>query len=231
VIYLNKVSKTYQDDNGRGRPPLYEVDLRVDAGEMVALLGDSGSGVSTLLAVLGLLDRPDSGSYRFDDTEVTGLSPSRLRRLRGANMGFVMPAFGLRADDTVAANVELPLLHVVRPRKRHRRAAQVLERVGLAGHHADMPVELFPVQLGRAIIARALINEPRVLLYDGPTVGLDAPSAAEIMELLTDLNRTGTTILFGTAEERIAGYAGRIVRLFEGRISDEQPITDEQADA
>lgn len=220
MMLLEKISKDYQarGDEEHQRPAIHEIDLRIDAGEMVALIGDSSSGTSTLLNILGLLERPSSGSYRLGQTDTTRLSERKLRKLRGESMGFAMSAFDLLGDASVARNVELPLVYAVRPRKRRRRALQALERVGMGDHPADMPVELFPAQRRRAIIARALVHQPGVLLHGDPTADLDVPSANEIMELLTELNRAGTTILFSTAEERIADFAPRVVRLSEGRI-------------
>jgi putative ABC transport system ATP-binding protein len=217
VIELDGVGKVYRTGGRVEVPALHDIDLTIADGEMVAVVGDSGSGTSTLLNVLSCLDLPSRGRYRLDGTDVGRLSERRLRRLRGRTVGFVFQSFDLIPDVTVRRNVELPMIYT-RTRKRRAKARRALERVGLAEHEADMPVELFEAQRRKVLIARALINDPSVLLDDEPTGELDADSAAEVMELFSQLNGAGRTIVYATHSEETAGYAQRIVELRDGRV-------------
>lgn len=220
MIELVGVGKAY-----RGRvEALREVSLTIADGEMVAIMGPSGSGTSTLLNILGCLDLPTSGTYRLDGTDVSRLSKRGLAKLRGRTIGFVFGNFQLLPDVTVQRNVELPMIYH-RAGKRRAKARQALARVGLAGHESDMPVELFEAQRQKVLIARALINDPPVLLDDEPTGELDPDSAAEIMRLFVELNEAGRTIVYVTHRDEVAGYAQRVIRLSEGRVVSDQPTS------
>lgn len=213
-------------------PALHDVELSIDTGEMVALLGDSSSGTSTLMNILGCLDTPTSGRYILDGRDLSGLSARRLRRVRANGVGFAFHLAALRPDTNLVRNIELPMVFAVRPRERHRRAVSALELVGLDGHESDMPVELTPAQRRRAVIARALVNKPGVLLQDEPTADLDEDSGAEILDLLSTLHAAGRTIVFSTMSPEVAARARRIVRLAEGRIADNDvaPATGDRVD-
>lgn len=226
VIELHGVTATRRDRDGTVVESLHRMDLSIGRGELVAVIGPPGSGTATLLNVLGGLTVPTEGRYLLDGTDVARLSPRRLARLRGRLIGFVFPAFALVADLTVLQNVELPLLYT-RRRARRRQAREALERVGLTAHHADMPVELFDAQRDKVLVARALINDPPVLLYDKPTHHLDSDSANQIMQLLAALNDAGRTIVFCTPETDIAHRANRVLTLHDGLItSDTATPTD-----
>jgi putative ABC transport system ATP-binding protein len=217
MIKLERVSKAYRSTERRDIPALHGIELCVEAGEMVAVTGPSGSGTSTLLNVLSCLDPPSDGRYLLDGFDVGRLSKRRLARVRGRLIGFVFQNFDLIPKSSVQENVELPLLYR-RAGVRRRRARAALDRVGLRGHYQDRPVELFAAQRQKALIARALINDPAVLLDDEPTGNLDPNSATEIMELLVELNDAGRTIIYCTHDDDIAAWAGRIIRMRAGRI-------------
>ncbi|MDT7676292.1 MAG: putative transport system ATP-binding protein [Pseudonocardiales bacterium] len=217
MIELEEVSKAYRTGGRVTVPALHEVNLSIADGEMVALMGESGSGTSTLMNILSCLDMPTAGHYRLDGTDVGRLSKRRLTKLRGRTVGFVFQSFDLIPDVTVLRNVELPMIYT-RARVRRARARRALERVGLTGHEKDMPIELFEAQRQKVLIARALINDPSVLLDDEPTGDLDADSSLEIMELFTELNGAGRTVVFATHREETAAYASRIVELSDGRV-------------
>jgi putative ABC transport system ATP-binding protein len=221
VIALDSISKVYP-----AAVPVTALDgvsLTIEPGEFVAIMGASGSGKSTLMNLLGLLDRPTSGSYVFDEHEVARLSDGQLAALRRDRIGFVFQSFNLFARKSAADNVALPLTYAGVPRgERRRRAAEMLERVGLTdrGHHR--PSELSGGQQQRVAIARALVNEPSLILADEPTGNLDSRTGEEILLLLQALNEHGVTLLVVTHDELIASRAARIVRLADGRVvSDE----------
>lgn len=217
MIELEAVGKAYRTSGRVSVPALHEVNLTIDDGEMVALIGPSGSGTSTLMNVLSCLDLPSEGRYRLDGTDVGRLSKRRLAKLRGRNIGFVFQSFDLIPDITVARNVELPMIYT-RAGVRRARARRALDRVGLAGHEQDMPIELFEAQRQKVLIARALINDPAILLDDEPTGDLDAVSSTQILELYRELNAAGRTVVFATHREETAAHAHRVVRLSEGRV-------------
>jgi putative ABC transport system ATP-binding protein len=221
VIALDSISKVYPA--AVPVTALDDVSLTIEPGEFVAIMGASGSGKSTLMNLLGLLDRPTSGSYVFDEHEVARLSDGQLAALRRDRIGFVFQSFNLFARKSAADNVALPLTYAGVPRgERRRRAAEMLERVGLTdrGHHR--PSELSGGQQQRVAIARALVNEPSLILADEPTGNLDSRTGEEILLLLQALNEHGVTLLVVTHDELIASRAARIVRLADGRVvSDE----------
>jgi len=217
VIEFEAVSKAYRNSDRVDVPALHEVSLTINDGEMVALMGPSGSGTSTLMNLLSCLDLPSEGRYRLDGTDVGRLSKRRLAKLRGRSIGFVFQSFDLIPDITVQRNVELPMIYT-RARVRRARARRALERVGLGGHEQDMPIELFAAQRQKVLIARALINDPAILLDDEPTGDLDPDSSRQILELLGELNAAGRTVVFATHREETAAQAHRVVRLSEGRV-------------
>ena len=219
LIELLGVTKTY----GQGSSAFHAlsgIDLRVNEGEFVAIMGPSGSGKSTVMNLLGCLDIPSSGTYRFQGVHVERLSRDQRALLRRHFLGFVFQGFNLLARTTALENVELPLLYRNRPASERREdARQALASVGLAGWETHTPGELSGGQQQRVAIARALVSQPLVLLADEPTGNLDSQRGREIMELLRSLNRDrGITVLIVTHDPDIAAYANRIVRFVDGQI-------------
>jgi len=218
LISISGLRKIYQMGEVEVRA-LDGVDLEVEAGEYVAIMGPSGSGKSTLMNLIGCLDTPTSGEYILNNQRVSDLDDGELASIRNHEIGFVFQTFNLLARATALANVELPLIYARVPAKeRHRRAREVLERVGLGDRAKHQPNELSGGQQGRVAVARALINEPSILLADEPTGNLDSKTSQEIMELFNELNAAGNTLIVVTHEENIAAHARRIVRLLDGRI-------------
>ncbi|MBI2799910.1 MAG: ABC transporter ATP-binding protein [Gammaproteobacteria bacterium] len=196
------------------------VDLTIDAGEFVAFMGPSGSGKSTAMNILGCLDVPSAGSYRFSGTAVETLDRDARATLRRHYLGFVFQGFNLLARTSALENVELPLLYRrVGPRERHQRAAEALATVGLTGWETHTPNELSGGQQQRVAIARALVSLPTVLLADEPTGNLDTVRSHDIMHLLRDLNQTrGITVVMVTHEAEMAAYASRILSFRDGQL-------------
>ena len=198
---------------------LDHVDLRIDEGDFVAVMGPSGSGKSTLMNMLGCLDTPDEGSYRLIGQEVAELDDTALSRTRNRHIGFVFQSFHLLPRLTALQNVLLPLrFSDVDPMSAQDRGKRLLERLGLSDRMDHRPNQLSGGQRQRVAIARALINDPPLLLADEPTGNLDSKTSVEIMELFTELNDGGQTILMVTHEEEIAAYARRTIRMRDGRI-------------
>ncbi|WP_333839132.1 ABC transporter ATP-binding protein [Pelomicrobium sp.] len=202
------------------RPALQEVDLTIRKGEFVAIMGPSGSGKSTLMNILGCLDVPSAGRYFLDGRDTSRLSPDALARLRNRTIGFVFQGFNLLKRMNAVDNVALPLLYAgLSLTERRRRARELLERMGLGRFAESLPNQMSGGQQQRIAIARALVNDPQLLLADEPTGNLDTQTSASIMALLTELNRShGITIVLVTHEPDIAAYARRMVRFLDGRI-------------
>ena len=224
LIALDQVTKTY----GSGRSAfqaLRGVDLRIAAGEFVAIMGPSGSGKSTAMNIIGCLDTASSGSYRFMGTAVEALDRNQRARLRRHYLGFVFQGFNLLGRTSAQDNVELPLLYRGEgAAARHRLAAEALAQVGLDGFGHHTPTELSGGQQQRVAIARAIVTRPAVLLADEPTGNLDTQRSREIMDLLTTLNRDrGITVLMVTHESDMAAYARRCVRFLDGRVESDRP--------
>jgi len=210
------------------------VSLDIAEGEFLAIVGASGSGKSTLMNILGLLDRPTSGSYFLSGEDVSGFDRDRRADLRSQKIGFVFQNFSLLPRTTALENVELPLLYGGRgrsPRERHERSRQLLKTVNLADREHHTPNQLSGGQQQRVAIARALVNEPELILADEPTGNLDSRTSVEIMDILQRLNRErGLTIVLITHEHDIAEYAKRVVTVRDGRVVTDRPI-DERRDA
>ncbi|HOV56851.1 MAG TPA: ABC transporter ATP-binding protein [Rhodanobacteraceae bacterium] len=224
LIALDQVTKTY----GSGRSAfqaLRGVDLRIAAGEFVAIMGPSGSGKSTAMNIIGCLDTASSGSYRFMGAAVETLDRNQRARLRRHYLGFVFQGFNLLGRTSAQDNVELPLLYRGESAAaRHRLAAEALAQVGLDGFGHHTPTELSGGQQQRVAIARAIVTRPAVLLADEPTGNLDTQRSREIMDLLTTLNRDrGITVLMVTHESDMAAYARRCVRFLDGRVESDRP--------
>jgi putative ABC transport system ATP-binding protein len=209
-------------------PALCGVSLRIDPGEFVAITGPSGSGKSTLMSLLGFLDAPTHGIYRFDGIDISQLGHVALARLRNAKVGFVFQNFNLLPRLNAQENVELPLVYAGVGRKQQReRACELLSLVGLDDRRHHRPCQLSGGQQQRVAIARALANRPALILADEPTGALDSQSSNEIMETLRSLNQQGVTVVLITHEPHIASYADRIIALRDGRIvADDQRIAN-----
>jgi putative ABC transport system ATP-binding protein len=223
LLELQDVHKVYQVGSEEVRA-LDGVDLSVSPGEYLAIMGASGSGKSTLMNLLGCLDTPSSGSYRLNGVAVEALSDEELAAIRNQEIGFVFQTFNLLARTTALSNVELPLVYAgLRKNERRRKAERALERVGLGDRMAHRSNELSGGQRQRVAVARALVNEPSILLADEPTGNLDSTTSGEIMELFDQLNRSGNTVILVTHEDDIAVHAHRTVTLRDGKIiSDEK---------
>ena len=224
LIELKQVTKVY----GQGATALAAlkgVDLTIEAGDFVAIMGPSGSGKSTAMNMLGCLDTPSSGEYLFRGMHVETLSRDQRARLRRRFLGFVFQGFNLLARTSAQENVELPLLYRGESAKaRHAAAAKALASVGLTGWEHHTPAELSGGQQQRVAIARAIVTEPAVLLADEPTGNLDTQRSREIMELLWGLNLNhGITVLMVTHEADMAAYAKRIVHFVDGVVDNDQP--------
>ncbi len=231
LVQLNGVGKTFLTggDDHPGVEVLKGIDLTVQAGEFVALQGTSGSGKSTLLHIIGLLDRATSGTYHFDGMDVVGLDDDTLSGLRNRRIGFVFQSFHLVAYATALENVLLPGMYSDTPQAKLRaRAEQLLEQIGLSDRMDFKPGRLSGGQQQRVAMARALLNEPDLILADEPTGQLDSDTSSEIMKLFQEMNRTGTTILLVSHDEEVAAKAQRIIRVNDGRIVEQK---DGKADA
>ena len=199
-----------------------EVTLHVEQGEFVAIMGPSGCGKSTLLNILGTLDSPTSGSYFFEGKQVDKMNENQLTALRKNNLGFIFQSFNLIDELTVYENVELPLVYMgIKTAQRKEKVNKVLEKVNLLYRANHYPQQLSGGQQQRVAIARAVVTDCKLLLADEPTGNLDSVNGVEVMELLSELNRQGTTIIIVTHSQRDATYAHRIIRLLDGQIVSE----------
>lgn len=195
------------------------INMEIQAGEFVAIMGPSGCGKSTLLNILGLLDNPSEGDYHFFGSEVAGMTERNRANLRKGNIGFVFQSFNLIDELTVFENVELPLLYLkVPPAERTKRVEAALERMNIMHRRKHFPQQLSGGQQQRVAIARAVVANPKVILADEPTGNLDSTNGLEVMNLLTQLNQGGTTIIMVTHSPHDAGFAHRTVNLFDGRV-------------
>jgi len=217
VIHLESVTKTYHV--GLGVTALDNVELIVPEGQYVAIMGSSGSGKSTMLNLLGCLDRPTCGKYYLGGDDVSTFSDNRLSETRNGRLGFVFQSFNLIPWMTVTQNIEIPLFYKGIPRrKRRRKSAELAELVGLGQRLGHRPFELSGGQMQRVAIARSLSNDPLVLLADEPTGNLDTHTGEEIMEVFAELSARGKTIIMVTHESHIAAHADRVITLKDGRI-------------
>jgi putative ABC transport system ATP-binding protein len=220
VLRLGKVNKYYRVGT-HSLHALRDVDFEVNDGEFVAIMGASGSGKSTLLNILGILDDYDSGEYWLGDTLIRDLSEKKAANYRNRFIGFVFQSFNLLPFKTALENVALPLYYQgITRRKRNQIAAQYLERVGLRDWAEHTPSEMSGGQKQRVAIARALISKPRLILADEPTGALDSETSRQIMDLLTEINRTGITVLVVTHDQEVANRTQRTIRLRDGQIID-----------
>ncbi|WP_072531112.1 ABC transporter ATP-binding protein [Bacteroides ilei] len=198
---------------------LNKVNLEVKEKEFVAIMGPSGCGKSTLLNILGLLDNPTSGNYYLDNKEVGHLKEKDRTNVRKGNIGFVFQSFNLIDELNVFENVELPLTYLNIPAdERKKKVNEILQRMNISHRAKHYPQQLSGGQQQRVAIARAVVSGPKIILADEPTGNLDSKNGQEVMELLTELNKEGTTIVMVTHSQRDAGFASRIINLFDGQI-------------
>jgi putative ABC transport system ATP-binding protein len=200
------------------------VDLVVERGEYVAIMGPSGSGKSTLMNMIGCLDTPDDGEYWLNGQLVSKMNDRELARVRNKEVGFVFQTFNLLPRANALHNVELPLIYAgLRRKERHERAKRSLERVGLGTRMGHRPAEMSGGQRQRVAVARALVTEPSILLADEPTGNLDSATSRDIMGLFRELNSAGHTIVVVTHEPDVAKHARRIIHILDGKVADDSP--------
>jgi putative ABC transport system ATP-binding protein len=221
MLRLDQIGKVYRTTEVETQA-LNEVSLSIDAGEFVAVMGPSGCGKSTLLNILGLLDTPSAGTYRFFGEDVTTYSEAQLTNVRRAAIGFVFQSFNLIDDLSVEENVEVALLYRGVPaRDRRTRVAEALERVGIAHRARHLPQQLSGGQQQRVAVARALVSNPKVILADEPTGNLDTANGNAVMDLLINVAKAGTTVIMVTHSLSYAALASRTIKLLDGRIVSE----------
>lgn len=205
-------------------PALYDINLKIEKNEYVAIMGPSGSGKSTLMNILGCLDTPSSGNYYFNNVDVSSLDDDALSTMRNKEIGFIFQNFNLLPRLNSLQNVELPLVYAGTPaHERKERAMKALDRVGLATRIDHKPSELSGGQKQRVAIARALVTNPGILLADEPTGALDSKTGIDIMRLFNELHRDGNTIILITHEQEIANYADRNIYIKDGNIHSDTP--------
>ncbi|SFC58516.1 putative ABC transport system ATP-binding protein [Parapedobacter composti] len=218
MIKITELQKFYRTEEVETMA-LNNLSIHVKEGEFVAVMGPSGCGKSTLLNIVGLLDDLDSGSYLFNGIEVANFNERKRSDLRKHNIGFVFQSFNLIDELTVFENVELPLIYTKVPAaERKKRVEEVLEKVQIMHRRNHFPQQLSGGQQQRVAVARAVVNRPKLILADEPTGNLDSNNGNEVMQLLTELNEAGTTIVMVTHSEHDARYADRIIRMLDGRV-------------
>ena len=224
MIQLNDLSKVYRTSDVE-TTALNSVNLNIGDGEFIAIMGPSGCGKSTLLNILGMLDTPNGGTYEFLGETVSGRSERELASVRKQNIGFIFQSFNLIDELSVAENVELPLLYQKIPAaERAQRVQEVLERVNIAHRAEHRPQQLSGGQQQRVAVARAVVNNPKLILADEPTGNLDTQNGEEVLELLGKLNSDGTTIVMVTHDQGHADHAGRVVNMLDGRVLSENVV-------
>jgi putative ABC transport system ATP-binding protein len=225
IINIEHIAKIYQVGSEEVHA-LADVSLRIDKNEYVAIMGPSGSGKSTLMNILGCLDTPSKGLYDFKGTNVSQMNDNELAKIRNREIGFVFQTFNLLARSDALHNVELPLIYAgVSSSERKERARIALNHVGLSDRIHHKPNELSGGQRQRVAIARALVTEPAIILADEPTGNLDTKTGEDIMALFNDIYELGNTIILVTHEEYIAEHAARIIRLRDGFIEKDEPVS------
>ena len=221
MIKTDSISKVFRTEEVETHA-LVDVTLDVKKGEFVAIMGPSGCGKSTLLNILGLLDKPTTGGYVLDGTDMTVLSDQERNVYRRGTLGFIFQSFNLIDELTVEENIELPLLYMKVPAaERKRRITDAMARMGITHRAKHFPSQLSGGQQQRVAIARAVVMQPKIILADEPTGNLDSKNGLEVMGLLRELHREGTTIVMVTHSARDASYSDRIVNLFDGCVVDE----------
>ena len=220
IIELKNIKKTYCLKKLEV-PVLHQINLEIKEGEMIALIGPSGSGKSTLMNIIGLLDRPTSGEYLLEGEPLTlSMSDAKLAHIRASKIGFVFQSFNLLPKKTALDNVLLPTSYVKQTEKARTNAISLLKKVGLDHRMKHKPTEMSGGEKQRIAIARALINNPDLILADEPTGNLDSKSGRQIIDLLKKLNEEGKTVLIITHDEKIANQCQRIIRIFDGEVTE-----------
>ncbi len=225
MIRLNNISKLYGREGDQQVKALDSASLTIEKGEFVAIIGASGSGKSTMMNILGMLDRPTSGEYYLENREVSTLTDDELAQIRNRKIGFVFQKFHLLPKTTAEENVELPLVYSDRKDTRSL-AVRALETVGLGNRRKHRTNELSGGQQQRVAIARALVTEPEVILGDEPTGNLDSKSGLEVVGVFQELNRSGKTIILITHSSEVAEHANRIIRIHDGKIVDDYRVEE-----
>ena len=228
VVEVRGLRKVYPLEGGDDVVALHGVDLTIEPGEFVAVMGPSGSGKSTFMHIVGLLDRPTSGTYSFAGHEVSSLDADALADLRSRALGFVLQAYNLLARTTAIENVELPMVYAGVPAaERHRAAMEALDAVGLAKYAQHLPNQLSGGQQQRVAIARSIVNRPQLILADEPTGALDTASSEDVMVLFRRLNvERGMTVMLVTHEADVAAHARRLVSFRDGRIVSDELVRE-----
>ena len=222
MLELSHITKIYRM-GGVDITVLSDVSLKVQPGELIAIMGPSGSGKSTIMNMLGCLDRPTSGSYRFEGREISSMTDDELASIRNVKIGFVFQTFNLLPRFSALKNVEVPLIYSGVPaRLRKERAMPLLQQVGLSERMDHKPTELSGGQQQRVAIARALVNHPPLLLADEPTGNLDSRSGEEILKILIGLNQQGVTVIIVTHDQTVAARCKRIISVKDGQIIDDR---------
>ena len=218
ILKIDKIEKYYGNKSSLTKA-IDNISFEVEKGEFVAIMGPSGCGKSTLLNILGTLDSPTSGSYFFEGKQVDKMNENQLTALRKNNLGFIFQSFNLIDELNVYENIELPLLYMGIPSaERKRRVETAMERMAITHRSKHFPQQLSGGQQQRVAIARAVVANPKLILADEPTGNLDSKNGKEVMELLNELNKEGTTIVMVTHSQHDAGFAGRIINLFDGQV-------------
>ena len=221
MIKLTGINKIYRTDEIETQA-LENVNIEVKKGEFLSIMGPSGCGKSTLLNILGLLDNPSNGTYMLNGTDVSKFTEAQRTDLRKGVIGFVFQSFNLIDELNVFENIELPLLYMGIPKdERKKRVEEAMERMAIAHRVKHFPQQLSGGQQQRVAIARAVVANPKIILADEPTGNLDSKNGKEVMELLTQLNKEGTTVVMVTHSQHDAGYAGRVINLFDGQVVNE----------
>jgi len=229
MIKLENLTKVYRTDEIESTA-LNQVSFEIEKGEFVSVMGPSGCGKSTLLNILGMLDKPESGSYKFQGTEVSGLNEKGRSLVRKQNIGFIFQNFNLIDELTVFENIELPLIYnKVSASERKKRVNQLIDKIGISHRASHFPQQLSGGQQQRVAVARALITKPPLILADEPTGNLDSSHGNEVMELLCELNEAGTTIVMVTHSSHDASYSARVINLLDGQIVSEKKSKLNQA--
>lgn len=220
LLKTTNLSKVYRTDTVE-TTALNAVDIAIAQGEFVAIMGPSGCGKSTLLNIIGLLDSPSSGQYFVNGDDVSGYNERKRAEVRKSTIGFVFQSFNLIDELTVAENIELPLIYTnIGKAERRERTQAAMERMNIGHRAKHFPQQLSGGQQQRVAIARAVVNSPKLILADEPTGNLDSAMGEEVMNLLTELNKAGTTIIIVTHSLRDAGYAQRTIKLLDGKVVD-----------